>query len=200
VLTLDRPLKDSGGLAVLRGNLAPDGCVVKLSGHTRRRHGGPARVFEREEDAMTAVVDGGIAAGDVVVIRGEGPAGGPGMREMLAVTGALMGSGLGADVALLTDGRFSGATYGFMIGHIAPEAARGGPIAAVRDGDEIVIDVDARSINVLLDDGEIAARSAEWQPLDRDGTEPVVLEKYARLVGDASRGAVTTGAVPSAAR
>ena len=141
---LSNPIKPTGGLAILRGNLAPEGCVVKLAGHERRRHRGPARVFEGEEAAMAAVTHGGISAGDVVVIRNEGPAGGPGMREMLAVTAAINGSGLGEHVALLTDGRFSGATHGFMAGHVAPEAARGGPIAAVRDGDEITIDVDAR--------------------------------------------------------
>ena len=141
VRPLDDPLKPTGGLAILRGNLAPEGCVVKLSGHERVHHRGPARVFEREEDAMAAVTAGAIVAGDVVVIRNEGPAGGPGMREMLAVTAALVGEGLGEEVALLTDGRFSGATRGFMAGHVAPEALVGGPIAAVRDGDMITIDV-----------------------------------------------------------
>ena len=146
VRPLDDPLKPSGGLAILRGNLAPEGCVVKLAGHERRRHdSGPARVFEGEEAAMAAVTHGAITAGDVVVIRNEGPAGGPGMREMLAVTGAINGAGLGESVALITDGRFSGATHGFTVGHVAPEAARGGPIAAVGEGDTVTIDVDARS-------------------------------------------------------
>src|SRR5690606_26831192 len=140
---VSQPIKTSGGLAILRGNLAPEGSVVKLSGHERRRHTGPVRVFECEEDAMAAVTSGAIKEGDVVVIRNEGPAGGPGMREMLAVTAAIIGEGLGAGVALLTDGRFSGATHGFTVGHIAPEAVHRGPIAALRDGDEVTIDVDA---------------------------------------------------------
>ena len=159
---LSNPIKATGGLAILHGNLAPDGCVVKLAGHERRHHRGPARVFEGEEAAMAAVTRGEIVAGDVVVIRNEGPAGGPGMREMLAVTAALSGAGLGELVALLTDGRFSGATHGLMAGHVAPEAARGGPIAAVRDGDEVTIDVDARRIDVALSDEEIAARVAAY--------------------------------------
>ena len=147
VLPLSEPLKPTGGFAILRGNLAPDGCVVKLAGHERRRHIGPARVFDGEEAAMAAVLRHGIGEGDVVVIRGEGPAGGPGMREMLAVTAAIVGEGLGESVALITDGRFSGATHGFMAAHVAPEAARGGPIAALADGDEITIDVDARELS-----------------------------------------------------
>ncbi len=147
---LDDPIKATGGLAILRGNLAPDGCVVKLSGHERVQHEGPARVFEDEEDAMAAVQAEEIKPGDVVVIRNEGPAGGPGMREMLAVTGALVGQGLGDDVALITDGRFSGATHGFMVGHVAPEAAHGGPIAAVQDGDTVTIDVESRRLDVDL--------------------------------------------------
>ncbi|MCD6725762.1 MAG: dihydroxy-acid dehydratase [Solirubrobacteraceae bacterium] len=190
VLPLDRPLKPSGGLAILRGNLAPEGCVVKLVGHERRHHSGPARVFEGEEAAMEAVTHGRIEPGDVVIIRNEGPAGGPGMREMLAVTAAINGAGLGDKVALLTDGRFSGATHGFMGGHVAPEAFRGGPIAAVQDGDLVTIDVDARRIDVDLDDEEIAARIAAYRPPpnpDRTG----VLAKYAALVGSASQGAVT---------
>jgi dihydroxy-acid dehydratase len=187
---LDRPIKTSGGLAILRGNLSPDGCVVKLAGHERRHHRGPARVFEGEESAMAAVTSGAIAAGDVVVIRNEGPAGGPGMREMLAVTAALNGAGLGEHVALLTDGRFSGATHGFMAGHVAPEAARGGPIAAVHDGDEITIDVDARRIDVALSDEEIAARVAAYtMPENPDMTG--VLLKYARSVSSAAHGAIT---------
>jgi dihydroxy-acid dehydratase len=165
---------------------------VKLAGHERRRHQGPARVFEGEEAAMDAVTHGKIAAGDVVVIRNEGPAGGPGMREMLAVTAAINGAGLGEHVALLTDGRFSGATHGFMAGHVAPEAARGGPIAAVHDSDEITIDVDGRRLDVTLDDDEIARRVAAYEPpVSRDASG--VLAKYAALVGSASEGAVTLG-------
>jgi dihydroxy-acid dehydratase len=190
VRPLDDPVKATGGLAILRGNLAPEGCVVKLAGHERRRHTGPARVFEGEEAAMDAATHGGIAEGDVVVIRNEGPAGGPGMREMLAVTAAINGAGLGEHVALLTDGRFSGATHGFMAGHVAPEAARGGPIAAVRDGDEITIDVDARRIDVALDDDEIAQRIAAYRP-PPNGDLTGALAKYAALVGSASEGAVT---------
>jgi dihydroxy-acid dehydratase len=191
VRPLDEPVKASGGLAILRGNLAPEGCVVKLSGHERRLHVGPARVFDGEEAAMDAVLHDGIGPGDVVVIRNEGPAGGPGMREMLAVTAAINGAGLGEQVALLTDGRFSGATHGFMAGHVAPEAVRGGPIAAVRDGDRITIDVDARRLDVALDDGEIAARVAAYRPPPNEDVTGV-LAKYARLVGSASEGAVTT--------
>ena len=184
------PIKPSGGLAILRGNLAPEGCVVKLVGHERRHHAGPARVFESEEAAMDAVTHGGIAAGDVVIIRNEGPAGGPGMREMLAVTAAINGAGIGESVALITDGRFSGATHGFMAGHVAPEAFRGGPIAAVHDGDLVTIDVDARRIDVELSDEEIAARVAAYvAPPNPDRTG--VLGKYAALVGSASQGAVT---------
>jgi dihydroxy-acid dehydratase len=187
---LDDPLKPTGGLAILRGNLAPEGSVVKLSGHTRTHHTGPARVFEGEEAAMAAVTKGEIQPGDVVVIRNEGPAGGPGMREMLAVTAAIVGEGLGDSVALLTDGRFSGATRGFMVGHIAPEALHGGPIAAVRDGDPITIDVDSRRLDVELPDHEIAARVAAYQsPPTPDGTG--VLAKYAKLVSSASEGAIT---------
>ena len=156
VRPLSNPLKDTGGLVILKGNLAPEGCVVKVAGYERRKHTGPARVFESEEDAMAAVRSQGIKAGDVVVIRNEGPAGGPGMREMLAVTAALVGEGLGEEVALLTDGRFSGATRGLMAGHVAPESVRGGPIGIVRDGDEITLDVDARRLDVKLSDDEIA--------------------------------------------
>jgi dihydroxy-acid dehydratase len=190
VRPLSDPIKSSGGLAILRGNLAPEGCVVKLAGHERRHHSGPARVFESEEDAMAAVTAGSIVAGDVVVIRNEGPAGGPGMREMLAVTAALVGEGLGEEVALLTDGRFSGATHGFMAGHVAPEAVRGGPIAAVHDGDTVTIDVDARRLDVELSDEEIAARVAAYRspaPAYSNG----VMAKYARLVSSAAEGAVT---------
>jgi dihydroxy-acid dehydratase len=187
---LDDPLKENGGLAILRGNLAPDGCVVKLAGTERLEHRGPARVFESEQEAFEAVKSRSIARGDVVVIRNEGPAGGPGMREMLAVTAAIVGEGLGESVALLTDGRFSGATRGFMAGHIAPEAARGGPIGAVRDGDAVTIDVAARRIDVELPDEEIARRVAAYRA-PRDGVEPGVLAKYAKLVSSASEGAVT---------
>jgi dihydroxy-acid dehydratase len=186
----DDPIKATGGLAILRGNLAPDGCVVKLSGHERVLHEGPARVFEGEEAAMAAVTSGSIERGDVIVIRNEGPAGGPGMREMLAVTAAINGVGLGEHVALLTDGRFSGATHGFMAGHVAPEALRGGPIAAVADGDRIVIDVAARRLDVGLSDEEIAERLATYEsppPAYASG----VMAKYAKLVSSASLGAVT---------
>jgi dihydroxy-acid dehydratase len=186
---LGEALKPTGGLAILRGNLAPEGCVVKLAGHDRIHHEGPARVFENEEAAMSAVTAQQIQPGDVVVIRNEGPAGGPGMREMLAVTGAIVGEGLGDTVALITDGRFSGATHGFMVAHIAPEAVRGGPIAAVRDGDTIVIDVASRRLDVELPDEEIAARVAAYEvpPSTVNG----VLGKYAKLVSSASLGAVT---------
>ncbi|HEX8206038.1 MAG TPA: dihydroxy-acid dehydratase [Solirubrobacteraceae bacterium] len=197
VRPLDDPIKTSGGLAILRGNLAPEGCVVKLSGHERRHHSGPARVFESEEEAMQAVVEQALRQGDVIVIRNEGPAGGPGMREMLAVTAAINGAGLGEHVALLTDGRFSGATHGFMAGHVAPEAVHGGPIAAVREGDEITIDVDARRIDVALSDQEIAERAAAYRPPPNpDATG--VLAKYAAQVTSASLGAVTNPAVPRA--
>jgi dihydroxy-acid dehydratase len=199
VRPLSDPIKQTGGLAILRGNLAPEGCVVKLSGHERRRHSGPARVFESEEDAMTAVVEQTLQRGDVIVIRNEGPAGGPGMREMLAVTAAINGAGLGEHVALLTDGRFSGATHGFMAGHLAPEAVHGGPIAAVHDGDEITIDVDARRIDVALSDQEIAERAAAYDPPPNpDATG--VLAKYAAQVTSASQGAVTNPATPRKAR
>jgi dihydroxy-acid dehydratase len=190
VRPLDNPIKTSGGLAILRGNLAPEGCVVKLAGYERRRQSGPARVFESEEEAMAAVIAGKIKAGDMVVIRNEGPAGGPGMREMLAVTGALVGEGLGDDVALLTDGRFSGATRGLMAGHVAPESVRGGPIAIVRDGEEITLDVEARRLDVALSDEEIAARLEAYRPPVRPDPG-VALKKYARLVSSASEGAVT---------
>ena len=187
---LDDPLKANGGFAILRGSLAPEGCVVKLSGHDRREHRGPARVFESEEDAFAAVKARSIEPGDVVAIRNEGPAGGPGMREMLQVTAALVGEGLGDSVALLTDGRFSGATHGFMAAHVAPEAPRGGPIAAVQDGDTIVFDVAARELNLELPEEEIRERIAAYRsppPAYRTG----VLAKYARQVGSASEGALT---------
>ncbi len=187
---LDNPIKPSGGLVILKGTLAPDGCVIKVTGIVRKEQRGPARVFDREEDAMTAVTEGKINAGDVLVIRYEGPKGGPGMREMLAVTGAIMGRGLGDDVALLTDGRFSGATRGFMIGHVAPEAADGGPIAAVEDGDIIHIDLDKFTINLEVPADVIAARLANWTkpaPKYKSG----VFSKYIKLVGSASKGATT---------
>jgi dihydroxy-acid dehydratase len=193
VRPVDEPLKPTGGFAILRGNVAPDGCVVKLAGHERRKHVGPARVFDGEEAAMAAVLAHEIEENDVVVIRNEGPAGGPGMREMLAVTAAIQGEGLGETVALITDGRFSGATHGFMAGHVAPEAARGGAIAALRTGDEITIDVDRRVIDVDLSDDEIAARIATYvAPPRADGHVDVVIRKYAKLVGSAAEGAVTS--------
>ncbi len=191
VRSLREPLKPTGGFAILRGNISPDGCVVKLAGHERRALTGPARVFDGEEAAMAAVLAHEIGAGDVVVIRNEGPAGGPGMREMLAVTAALVGEGLGDSVALITDGRFSGATHGFMVAHIAPEAARGGPIAALRDGDLITIDADTRGIDVALSDGEIAERVAAYRPAPRaDEHVDIAIQKYAKLVGSAAEGAV----------
>jgi dihydroxy-acid dehydratase len=187
---LDRPLKREGGIAILRGNLAPGGCVMKISGQTKRRHSGAARVFEREEDAFIAIKEGRIQPNDVMVLRNEGPKGGPGMREMQLVTGALQGAGLGESVALITDGRFSGATRGFVIGHIVPEAVERGPIAALANGDIITIDVERRRLDVALSDTQISDRLSEW----RAPTSPYlrgVLAKYARLVADASRGAVT---------
>jgi len=187
---LSDPVQGTGGLAILKGNLAPEGCVVKTAGHTRPHHRGPARVFDREEDAFAAVQARRIVPGDVVVIRYEGPSGGPGMREMLAVTAALVGQGLGEQVALLTDGRFSGATHGLMAGHVAPEAARGGPIAAVREGDMVRFDVDARRIDVEIPDEEIRSRLQSWTaPPPRYPRG--VFAKYARLVSSASEGAVT---------
>jgi dihydroxy-acid dehydratase len=190
VVSWDHPLKPTGGLAILRGNLAPDGCVVKLAGHERLHHRGPARVFDSEEACFAAVKARAIVPGDVVVIRYEGPAGGPGMREMLHVTAALVGEGLGDEVALITDGRFSGATHGLMVGHISPEAFRGGPIAHVRDGDSVVVDVEKRELVLEVDEEEIARRAAEWsQPAPR--YERGVFAKYAATVGSASEGATT---------
>jgi dihydroxy-acid dehydratase len=189
VVPIETPLKATGGLAVLRGNLAPDGCVVKLAGHERLFHRGPARVFDSEEECFAAVKARTIAAGDVVVIRYEGPAGGPGMREMLHVTAALVGEGLGDEVALITDGRFSGATHGLMAGHIAPEAAHGGPIAAVRDGDLIELDVEARELRLLVPDDEIAERLAAVVAPPPRYTKGV-LARYAKGVSSASEGAV----------
>jgi dihydroxy-acid dehydratase len=191
VRPVDRPLKSTGGLAILHGNLAPEGCVVKLAGTERLRQEGPARVFESEEDAFAAVNAQDIAPGDVVVIRNEGPSGGPGMREMLQVTAALVGEGLGDSVALLTDGRFSGATRGLMAGHVAPEAPRGGPIAAIRDGDTISFDVEARRIDVELSDDQIARRVAAYEP-PPPAYANGVMAKYARSVSSASEGAVTS--------
>jgi dihydroxy-acid dehydratase len=191
VVPVDRPLKATGGLVILRGSLAPEGCVVKVAGHERSRHRGPARVFDREEDAMAAVAARRIRAGDVVVIRYEGPRGGPGMREMLGVTAAIVGQGLGEEVALLTDGRFSGATRGLMAGHVAPEAAVGGPIAGLRDGDEITFDVDARRLDVALSEEEMAHRLAAWAPPPPRYPRGV-FAKYAATVTSAARGAVTS--------
>ncbi len=191
VRPLSDPLKPTGGFAILRGNISPDGCVVKLAGHERRALTGPARVFDGEEAAMAAVLSDGINAGDVVVIRNEGPAGGPGMREMLAVTAALVGEGLGDSVALITDGRFSGATHGFMVAHIAPEAARGGPIGALRDGDQITIDADSRAIDVALSAEEIRERlEAYVRPPRADEHVDIAIQKYAKLVGSAAEGAI----------
>jgi dihydroxy-acid dehydratase len=190
VVSWDDPLKPTGGLAILRGNLAPDGCVVKLAGHERLLHSGPARVFDSEEACFAAVKARQIVPGDVVVIRYEGPAGGPGMREMLHVTASLVGEGLGDEVALITDGRFSGATHGLMVGHVAPEAYRGGPIALVRDGDTITIDVERRRLDVGVDAAELERRRADWrqpEPRYKSG----VFAKYAAMVGSASEGAQT---------
>ncbi|HZR94329.1 MAG TPA: dihydroxy-acid dehydratase, partial [Gaiellaceae bacterium] len=189
VVPIETPLKPTGGLAILRGNLAPDGCVVKLAGHERLFHRGPARVFDSEEECFAAVKARSIGAGDVVVIRYEGPAGGPGMREMLHVTAALVGEGLGDEVALVTDGRFSGATHGLMVGHIAPEAARGGPIAAVRDGDLIELDVESRELRLLVADDEIAARLAAVEPKPPRYAQGAIA-RYAKYVSSASEGAV----------
>ena len=190
IAPLDKPLKATGGLVILRGNLAPEGCVAKISGHERLSHRGPARVFESEEDAMTAVTGKRIKAGDVVVIRNEGPKGGPGMREMLSVTGAIVGEGLGGSVALLTDGRFSGATHGLMMGHVSPEAALGGPIAAVRDGDMIHVDVTKRVLEMDIADAEIKRRMADWKP-PKPRYASGVFGKYGALVSSASEGAIT---------
>ena len=190
VVPIETPLKPTGGLAILRGNLAPEGAVVKLAGHERLLHRGPARVFDSEEACFAAVKERRLAPGDVVVIRYEGPAGGPGMREMLHVTAAIVGEGLGDAVALVTDGRFSGATHGLMVGHISPEAARGGPLAALAEGDIVSIDVAARELRVELSDDELAARLRDWAPPPPRYTSGV-LAKYASLVSSASEGAVT---------
>jgi dihydroxy-acid dehydratase len=186
---MTEPMHATGGLAILHGSLAPDGAVVKTAGFDATVFEGTARVFDREQPAMDAVTDGTLAAGDVVVIRYEGPRGGPGMREMLAVTSAIKGAGLGKDVLLLTDGRFSGGTTGLCIGHVAPEAADGGPIAFVRDGDRVRLDVEARTLDLLVDDAELARRREGWSP----PAQPYptgVLGKYAKLVGSAAQGAV----------
>ena len=191
VRPLSNPIKPAGGLVILKGNVAPEGCVVKVAGHSMTSFRGQARVFDREEDAFAAVKAGQIKAGDVVVIRYEGPAGGPGMREMLGVTAAIVGAGLGESVALLTDGRFSGATHGLMAGHVAPEAAKRGPIAALKTGDIIVFDVPARTLNVKLTQKEIKTRLSKWKPpVPRYTTG--VMAKYARHVSSASEGAVTS--------
>ena len=190
------PLKPTGGLVILRGNLAPDGCVVKLSGHDRRAFSGPARVFDSEEEAFAAVQGGRINAGDAVIIRYEGPRGGPGMREMLAVTAAIVGAGLGDSVVLITDGRFSGATRGLMVGHVAPEAARGGPIAAVREGDVVSLDSATRVIHLDVPADRIAARLATWTAPPPRFTSGV-MAKYALLVGSASEGAITAASLPT---
>jgi dihydroxy-acid dehydratase len=190
VLEIETPLKPTGGLVILKGNLAPDGCVTKTAGGPASQHRGPARVFDSEEAAFAAVQQRRILAGDVVVIRNEGPKGGPGMREMLGVTAAIVGAGLGDSVALVTDGRFSGATRGLMVGHVAPEAATGGPIAAVRDGDVIEIDIPARRLSVKLADVEMQARLAQWKP-PAPRYKTGVMAKYARLVSSAALGAVT---------
>jgi dihydroxy-acid dehydratase len=190
VRPLADPLKPTGGLVILKGNIAPEGCVIKVAGYERRYHRGPARVFDREEDAMAAVTQRDIHEGDVVVIRYEGPRGGPGMREMLGVTAALVGEGLGPTVALLTDGRFSGATRGLMAGHVAPEAARGGPIAAIQEGDTIVFDIDKRRLDVEVPDDVLTQRLADWKEPAPKYTSGV-FAKYAALVSSASEGAVT---------
>ncbi len=191
VVDVDRPLKPTGGLVILRGSLAPDGAVVKVAGHERSHHRGPARVFESEEAAAAAVAERRIEAGDVIVIRFEGPRGGPGMREMLGVTAAVVGQGLGESVALVTDGRFSGATRGLMVGHVAPEAAIGGPIALIEEGDTIVIDIDARRLDLEVDASELMHRASGWKPPAR-AAQRGVFAKYAATVSSAARGAVTT--------
>jgi dihydroxy-acid dehydratase len=192
VLPIETPLSPTGGLTILHGSLAPDGCVIKLAGHERRFHKGPARVFENENACYSAVRAQKINKGDVIVIRYEGPVGGPGMQEMLSVTAALVGVGMGEHVALLTDGRFSGGTHGLMIGHVAPEAALGGPIGLVEEGDEVVIDVDRHALDLNVPESVLAERRAHWtrpEPRYRSG----VMAKYAAMVSSASLGAVTTG-------
>jgi len=190
IVPVESPLKKTGGLVILKGNIAPEGCVAKISGHERLEHRGPARVFESEEDAMAAVTSKQIHSGDVVVIRYEGPKGGPGMREMLSVTGAIVGEGLGASVALVTDGRFSGATHGLMAGHVSPEAALGGPIAAVRNGDMIRFNVNQRILEVEISDEVLRRRMKDWKP-PQPRYSTGVFAKYAALVSSASQGAIT---------
>jgi dihydroxy-acid dehydratase len=193
---VSNPLKKTGGIVILKGNLAPEGCVCKVAGHERLYHRGPARVFDHEEEALRAVLSGAIGSGDIIVIRYEGPRGGPGMREQLDVTAAVMGAGLGDSVSLITDGRFSGATHGLMVGHIAPEAARGGPIAVVADGDTIVLDAKARRLDVELSADQLQKRLAQWrepEPRYKWG----VFAKYAALVSSASEGAVTVAKISS---
>ncbi|HEX5828182.1 MAG TPA: dihydroxy-acid dehydratase [Candidatus Limnocylindrales bacterium] len=193
VRPIENPIKPVGGLTILRGTLAPDGCVAKLAGHERRYHRGPARVYDSEQACFRAVQAREINPGDVVVVRYEGPVGGPGMQEMLSVTGAIQGQGLGLEVSLLTDGRFSGGTHGLMIGHVAPEAALGGPIALVEEGDMIVVDVDRHELNLEVDEATLAERRARWTPPAPRYTTGV-LAKYAALVSSASEGAITNGA------
>jgi dihydroxy-acid dehydratase len=190
IAPIEKPFKQGGALRVLRGNLAPDGAVVKLAGHEKPIHRGPAHVFDSEQSCKDAVYGGAVRPGEVVVVRNEGPAGAPGMPEMLSITSAIVGQGLGDSVVLVTDGRFSGATRGLMVGHVAPEAARGGPIALLRDGDIVAIDVDARTLDVELSDDELASRLAEWRAPEPRVTRGV-LAKYARTVSSAARGAVT---------
>jgi dihydroxy-acid dehydratase len=190
IRTLDNPIHENGGLAVLHGSLAPEGAVVKTAGFDLEVFEGPARVFERERAAMDALTEGTISKGDIVVIRYEGPKGGPGMREMLAITAAIKGAGLGKDVLLLTDGRFSGGTTGLCIGHLAPEAVDGGPIALVRDGDLIRVDIAARTLDLLVEESELEARRIGWAPLPPRYTRGV-LAKYSKLVHSASEGAIT---------
>jgi dihydroxy-acid dehydratase len=189
IVPASQPLKETGGLVIMYGSLAPEGCVVKMAGHERPYHQGPARVFDREETAMDAIVAGEIVPGDVVIIRYEGPSGGPGMREMLGITGAIVGAGLGEDVALVTDGRFSGATRGLMLGHVSPEAAAGGPLALVQDGDTVTIDTDARRVDIDVPEEEMTGRRGQWRspaPNYAGG----VFGRYGALVGSASEGAV----------
>ncbi len=195
IVSMAEPISPHGGIAILRGNLAPDGCVVKLAGHGRRLHRGPAKVFNREEECFAAVQAGKIVDGDVVVIRYEGPVGGPGMREMLGVTAAIQGAGLGDSVALITDGRFSGATHGFMVGHITPEAANGGPMGLVHDGDTIVLDVEARRLDLEVSEDELAKRREAWVAPPPKYTTGV-FSKYAKSVASASEGAITSPGLP----
>jgi dihydroxy-acid dehydratase len=190
-VSAETPLKARGGMAILRGNLAPEGCVIKLAGHGRMYHRGTAKVYDSEHACFEAVKAKEIEAGDVVVIRYEGPAGAPGMPEMLQITAAIVGEGLSDSVALVTDGRFSGATYGFMVGHVAPEAFKGGPLAALQTGDVVVVDVDARELRAELSDDEIAARLRDWAAPEPHYVSGV-FAKYAHLVSSASEGAVTT--------